>query len=161
MEIRQSYDCLISTMGFPILVRWHLYIESGPCKFRQGKDGLQGLCNIGFRPKLILISCNLVWPDLIYQLSTRFEILHRSWQCHCRDLCKIPKPIGQLKRMLWMNQIARDLSLRWGLDGYDVWMASFILHSIDLPNYQKSVTCFVFKSLYSLSALNLRVRIPS
>ena len=22
---------LISTMGFPILVRWHLYIESGPC----------------------------------------------------------------------------------------------------------------------------------
>ena len=29
-EIRQSYDRLISTMGFPILVRWHLYIESGP-----------------------------------------------------------------------------------------------------------------------------------
>ena len=24
------YDRLISTMGFPILVRWHLYIESGP-----------------------------------------------------------------------------------------------------------------------------------
>ena len=33
MEIRRSYDRLISTMGFPILVRWHLYIESGPCKF--------------------------------------------------------------------------------------------------------------------------------
>ena len=31
VEIRRSYDCLISTMGFPILVRWHLYIESGPC----------------------------------------------------------------------------------------------------------------------------------
>ena len=30
MEIRQSYDRLISTMGFPILVRWHLYIESAP-----------------------------------------------------------------------------------------------------------------------------------
>ena len=30
MEIRRSYDRLISTMGFPILVRWHLYIESGP-----------------------------------------------------------------------------------------------------------------------------------
>ena len=27
--IRRSYDRLISTMGFPILVRWHLYIESG------------------------------------------------------------------------------------------------------------------------------------
>ena len=30
MEIRRSYDRLISTMGFPILVRWHLYIESKP-----------------------------------------------------------------------------------------------------------------------------------
>ena len=30
MEIRQSYNRLISTMGFPVLVRWHLYIESGP-----------------------------------------------------------------------------------------------------------------------------------
>ena len=30
MEIRRYYDRLISTMGFPILVRWHLYIESGP-----------------------------------------------------------------------------------------------------------------------------------
>ena len=29
MEIRRSYDCLISTIGFPILVR-HLYIELGP-----------------------------------------------------------------------------------------------------------------------------------
>ena len=30
MEIRRSCDRLISTMGFPILVRRHLYIESGP-----------------------------------------------------------------------------------------------------------------------------------
>ena len=30
VEIRRSYDRLISTMGFPILVRWHLYIESFP-----------------------------------------------------------------------------------------------------------------------------------
>ena len=29
VEIRRSYDRLISTMGFPILVRWHLCIESG------------------------------------------------------------------------------------------------------------------------------------
>ena len=29
-EIRRSYDRLISTMIFPTLVRWHLYIESGP-----------------------------------------------------------------------------------------------------------------------------------
>ena len=29
VEIRQSYDRLIPTMGFPILVRRHLYIETG------------------------------------------------------------------------------------------------------------------------------------
>ena len=30
VEIRRSYDRLIPTMGFPILVRRYLYIESGP-----------------------------------------------------------------------------------------------------------------------------------
>ena len=33
VEIRRSYDRLISTMGFPIPVRRHLYIESGPWSF--------------------------------------------------------------------------------------------------------------------------------
>ena len=32
-NLRWSYDRLISTMGFPILVRRHLYIESGPRSF--------------------------------------------------------------------------------------------------------------------------------
>ena len=32
MEIGQSYDRLISTMGFPILVIWLFYTESGPCR---------------------------------------------------------------------------------------------------------------------------------
>ena len=31
VEIRLSYNSLISTVWFPILIRWHLYIESGPC----------------------------------------------------------------------------------------------------------------------------------
>ena len=30
VEIRRSYDRLISTMGFPMPVRWYLYIDSGP-----------------------------------------------------------------------------------------------------------------------------------
>ena len=38
MEIRRSYDHLISTMGFPILVRQNLYIESGP---RTGPESLR------------------------------------------------------------------------------------------------------------------------
>ena len=41
MEIRRSYDRLISTMGFPIPVRRHLYIESGPWSLWRVK------CNTG------------------------------------------------------------------------------------------------------------------
>ena len=33
LKSKWSYDHLISTMGFPILVRWYLYIESGPWFF--------------------------------------------------------------------------------------------------------------------------------
>ena len=51
MEIRRSYDRLISTMGFPILVRQHLYTESGP---RYPKMIFMGICS----------SNELPWPDL-------------------------------------------------------------------------------------------------
>ena len=37
VEIRRSYDRLISTTGFPIPVRQHLYIESGTRCRRQGQ----------------------------------------------------------------------------------------------------------------------------
>ena len=30
VAIRWSHNCLVSTMGLPILVKWHIYIESGP-----------------------------------------------------------------------------------------------------------------------------------
>ena len=40
MEIRRSYDRLISTMGFPI----HIYIESGPCCFPH-RYCSNGLCD--------------------------------------------------------------------------------------------------------------------
>ena len=36
MEIRRSQDHLISAMGFPVLVRQHLYIESGPRAINKG-----------------------------------------------------------------------------------------------------------------------------
>ena len=43
VEIRRSYDRLISTMGFPILVRRHLYIESGPRVFIYGWASSQSM----------------------------------------------------------------------------------------------------------------------
>ena len=47
MKIRQSYDCLISTMRFPRLVKLHFYIESGPSAFRI--------------PFWVLLGCQPVW----------------------------------------------------------------------------------------------------
>ena len=35
VEIRWSYDRLISIMGFPILIRWQIYNESGTCDMRK------------------------------------------------------------------------------------------------------------------------------
>ena len=52
MEIRRTYDRLISTMGFPILIRRHLYIESGPrlhtswVEQRQWRES-QGMTKLG------------------------------------------------------------------------------------------------------------------
>ena len=47
--IRRSYDHLISTMGFPILIRRHLYIESGP---RLSTDVSPTMQKVRFLPSL-------------------------------------------------------------------------------------------------------------
>ena len=52
VEIRWSYDRLISTMGFHILVRWDLYIESGPRWF----ETQWHTCDITVMPLLLLPS---------------------------------------------------------------------------------------------------------
>ena len=43
VEKRQLQDHLISTMGIPILVIWHLYIESAPCLFQLNQWDIQGI----------------------------------------------------------------------------------------------------------------------
>ena len=43
MEIRRSLVRLISTIGFHILVRWHLHIESGPG--RENKGNINVICS--------------------------------------------------------------------------------------------------------------------
>ena len=61
MELRRSYDHLISTMGFPIMVRRHLYIESGPWvkPTNQWHSGILHMPQIvsGHNPKGSLIAC--------------------------------------------------------------------------------------------------------
>ena len=69
MEIRRSYDRLISTMGFPILVRCHLYIESGPrAHFLSLARSKLRLCLANHRAGYF---CNLPcdWPSIIWAYS--------------------------------------------------------------------------------------------
>ena len=68
VEIRWSYGCLISTMGFLMLVRWHLYIESGPRR------------QLALRYHHHLVQCR---PHATSWLNHRFGManhsIHDSW----------------------------------------------------------------------------------
>ena len=67
MEIRRSYDGVISTTGFPILVRRHLYIESGPRSF--------GFKEIGIRDTMWC----LVSIDISHCYQLVWYMRHMSW----------------------------------------------------------------------------------
>ena len=56
VEIRRSYDRLISTMGFPILEKWHLYIESRPGRAFPTDPWM-------------------TWPEAIFPTTPIYEIL--------------------------------------------------------------------------------------
>ena len=82
VEIRRSYDHLISTMGFPILVRWHFYIESGPSTWNLLVFDLQMasciLVNINSGNDLLPVQCQgITWTtDKLYSnehLWTKFS----------------------------------------------------------------------------------------
>ena len=81
VEIRRSYDCLISTVGFPILLRWHLYTEPGPwllalqanqqsryAWFRKNgslssmRKYFNYLCHLSFEKCKKMQTCDLMFP---------------------------------------------------------------------------------------------------
>ena len=70
VEIRRSYDRLISTMGFPIPVRRHLYIESGPRIFVKCLFSVYG---VGTCSTIVLLTAydieDVGWRWFRYRLS--------------------------------------------------------------------------------------------
>ena len=90
VEIRRSYDRVISTMGFPMLVRWHIYIKSGPCCIfsmpaeRTGEFYDQPhiawpnvLCTVGILAsgvsRLYIQSCEWGWIDKAY-MNIQYQV---------------------------------------------------------------------------------------
>ena len=66
VEIRWSHNCLISTMGFPMRVRWHLDIESVMALMMQRARASAVMILILFawnhvRPWMVLV--NSLWPN--------------------------------------------------------------------------------------------------
>ena len=64
-ELTRSYDCLVSIMGFSILVIWHLYIEAGPRFLMRRFDACKRYQNMFFS----LSGCKNVF-DISLQLKT-------------------------------------------------------------------------------------------
>ena len=67
------------------------------------------------------------------QFLSQYDILREEWQCHWTTA------IGLLKQMLWMNELSRELSLRWVSDGY------FSLH--DSTDSNIALLIFIFAYL--------------
>ena len=94
-----SYDRLTPIMGFPILVRWHLYIDSGP--------RLQWINLIG-----------LSWGKMTYQLSNPTPLLcsHSLGHGHCRHSARLERKSRQFintKTLIKIWKFSIKKTLQW------------------------------------------------
>ena len=80
MEVRRSNDRLISTMGFPIPVRLHLYIESGPWFWDRYLCSIIRFCSVGIH--CMVISC-AVW--CLHHFLAEIPQAYRNSNIQCRQ----------------------------------------------------------------------------
>ena len=77
------------------------------------------LCNIGYSSETVthlkLKSRELLLPHIQYSM---FRSYPNTFAMIVPSSVRNFKPIAQLKRMLWTNEISRDLCLRWVSEGY-------------------------------------------
>ena len=95
MEIRRSYDRLISTMGFPILVRWRLYIESGPRKLQRRHMDHTASQNTGNSGSTFLTLCEGNQP------VTGDNHSADGWKLSGRCLCHVSLPRDRIGSEPW------------------------------------------------------------
>ena len=115
MEIRRSYDRLISTMGFPILVRRHLYIESGPWSLSSIRKDLNYLCHLSMRNnrkcKYVFIflknSSASKWDVFIWKKKLLKLASAMWWPSSCEEDPCVYHP-GGIWQELWMLWSQRD-----------------------------------------------------
>ena len=114
MEIRRSYDRLISTMRFALLVRWRLYVESGSSMLTLLVLKL-GPVSISEKTSYRMISWSLEVARFV------FRIVRSLWNLTgtsaavlpmCRCACQISKRYDNLKDQSRGFETLRDLTKR-------------------------------------------------
>ena len=132
LEIRWSYDRLIYKMGFPILVRRHLYIESGP-RLWYSKLALQNIVNT---PGDCFVTparqCWLLyWYEVLNVSRTLITQVYfifiqpwsRTWHPHQMTSC-------------WTSQACQTVcGKRWGWETVYGWISAW--HNNFYPNFHK------------------------
>ena len=104
MEIRRSYDRLISTMGFPILVGRHLYIESGPWWPQQGL--------LYWYPAMLSIFCNSFENRTAMDGLYGYQIFTLQWRQNGHDSVSNHQPHDCLLNRLFRRRSKKTSKLR-------------------------------------------------
>ena len=105
VEIRPSYDYIISTMEFPTMVGWHLYIESGSWTYNQM---LVSTVATDAVDALVLKSQSTTKPSAS-TLQTQWMLYH-TMSIRC-DYCKIFNIRHNKSQTLNVSQLGLQLSL--------------------------------------------------
>ena len=93
VEIRRSYDRLISTMRFPILVRWHLYIESWPWPSKRWTNWENGAVSY--------ILLNRFFDYLLSNKMTSWCMYLQMLYAKCVLILKYTSCVRDIAYMLW------------------------------------------------------------
>ena len=139
MEIRRSYDPLVSTMGFPILVTRYLYIESGPRILRPRNDlfivfffqeslGLEIIFLLCFFPGILRPRNNLFIAFFSRSMTLTSKTLAR-W---CSDVVPI------ISAVLWsLTGVLCPLSELWDNSDKRQWVSNLgAVSNIKMSSYQ-------------------------
>ena len=109
------------------------------------------MCNIGYPSETHLKSKSREISFAMIYLSTIQTFWNIAQSKAVILPCSVPNfnAIGQMKRMLWTNEILRDLSWRWVSDGYPI-LHSTPEHKHNKNQHRNTIDICYWNTLYIL-----------
>ena len=129
MEIRRSYDRLISTMGFPILVRLYLYIESGPRAQWLTRSPDTSI------PNMLYVSCLKIISNYCYTHHRRYN------STFLVSACNTTRTAGTFPRERYKTMVGRYLQKPpiWLMTSHMTSHVGFFLFFVQVDPYAVKV----------------------